>query len=223
MPYIGKAPNFGIRTRYYYTASGSETTLSGADDNGLTLKFTDGQYVDVKLNGVSLVAGTDYNTNTANTISGLAALTAGQIAEIVVFDAFSVANTVPVTGGTYSGAVVYDSDVTYNKALQGNTSTDTTNTGNITLDFDTFQNFVLTFTGNVTFDNPSTEAVGQSGFIVIIQDSTGGRTLSLGTDFETAGGGSVTLTSTASATDMIPYIVVASNRILLGTPLLAFS
>jgi len=223
MPYIGKAPNFGIRTRYYYTASGSETTLSGADDNGLSLKFTDGQYVDVKLNGVSLVAGTDYNTNTANTISGLAALTAGQIAEIVVFDAFSVANTVPVTGGTYSGAVAYDSDVTYNKALQGNTNTDATNTGSVTLDFDTYQNFVLTFTGNVTFANPSTEAVGQSGFIVIIQDGTGGRTLSLGTDYETAGAAGITLSTTASATDIVPYIVSASGRILLGAPQLAFA
>ena len=103
------------------------------------------------------------------------------------------------------------------------TDTDTSNTGNVTLDFATNQNFVLTLTGNTTLVNPSTEVVGQSGFIVLIQDGTGGRTLSLGTDYESAGGAGITLSSAASATDIVPYVVAASNRILLGAPQLAFS
>ena len=104
-----------------------------------------------------------------------------------------------------------------------NTDTDTSNTGSVTLDFGANQNFVLTLTGNTTLANPSTEQVGQSGFIVCIQDGTGSRTLSLGTDYETAGGAGITLTSTASATDIIPYVVAAAGRILLGAPQLAFS
>lgn len=111
----------------------------------------------------------------------------------------------------------------FEKAVIGATDTDTTNTGSVTLDFDANQNFVLTLTGNVTLANPSTEKVGQSGFIVLIQDSTGGRTLSLGTDYETAGGSGITLSSAASATDIVPYVVAASNRILLGAPQLAFA
>ena len=103
------------------------------------------------------------------------------------------------------------------------TDTDTSNTGSVTLDFAANQNFVLTLTGNVTLANPSTEQVGQSGFITFIQDGTGSRTVSLGTDYETAGGAGLTLTSTASATDIVPYVVVASGRILLGTPQLAFA
>jgi len=111
----------------------------------------------------------------------------------------------------------------FEKAVIGKTDTDTTNTGSVTLDFDANQNFVLTLTGNVTLANPSTEKVGQSGFIVLIQDSTGGRTLSLGTDYETAGGSGITLSTAASTTDIVPYVVAASNRILLGTPQLAFA
>ena len=114
-------------------------------------------------------------------------------------------------GGTLTGAA------------QGSTDTDTTNTGSVTLDFSTNQNFVLTLTGNVTLANPTTETVGQSGFITFIQDGTGSRTVGLGTDYETAGGAGLTLTSTASATDIVPYVVVASGRILLGTPQLAFA
>ena len=112
---------------------------------------------------------------------------------------------------------------TFNASVIAKTDTDTSNTGNVTLDFTANQNFVLTLTGNVTLVNPSTETVGQSGFIAFIQDGTGGRTVTLGTDYETAGGAGLSLTSTASATDLVPYVVVAANRILLGTPQLAFS
>lgn len=98
-------------------------------------------------------------------------------------------------GGTIG--VASDADVitiastgvtTFSKAVVGSTDTDTSNTGSVTLDFNTNQNFVLTFTGNVTLANPSTESVGQTGVIICIQDGTGSRTLSLGTDYETVGG-----------------------------------
>ena len=81
----------------------------------------------------------------------------------------------------------------------------------------------VTLTANVTFDAPSNPTTGQYIAIVCIQDGTGSRTVALGTDYETAGAAGLTLTSTASATDLVPYLVVASNRILLGTPQLAFA
>ena len=77
------------------------------------------------------------------------------------------------------------------------TSTVTSNTGSVTLDFSQFQNFILTFTGNVTLANPTTEVIGQSGFIICIQDGTGSE-LSLGTDYETAGGEGITLSTAAN-------------------------
>jgi hypothetical protein len=92
MPYIGKSPTgSGVRQRYHYTATGGETSLSGADDNSKTLKFSDGEYVDVYLNGVLLVQGTDYGVGTANTISSLAALAANDIVEVIVYDIYNVA------------------------------------------------------------------------------------------------------------------------------------
>jgi len=103
------------------------------------------------------------------------------------------------------------------------TDTDTSNTGTVDLNFATNQNFVLTLTGNITSLTASNEVVGQSGFIVFIQDGTGGRTVALHGDYETAAGAGLTLTSTASATDIVPYVVAASSRILLGTPQLAFA
>ena len=128
---------------------------------------------------------------------------------------------------TISTAKLVNNSVTEAKLADinfaGNTLTDTSNSGNITLDFATNQNFVLTLTGNITLVNPTTEAVGQTGVIVFIQDGTGSRTVSLGTDYETAGAAGITLSTAASTTDVVPYIVAASGRILLGTPQLAFA
>jgi hypothetical protein len=103
------------------------------------------------------------------------------------------------------------------------TDTDTSNTGSVTIDFSAHQNFVLTLTGNVTLANPSTESVGQAGVFVFIQDGTGSRTLSLGTDYETVGGAGITLSTAANAVDVVPYFVKASGSIQLGAPQLAFS
>lgn len=120
-----------------------------------------------------------------------------------------------------SGAVDVVGTITAARGV-GDTSTASI-TGSTTLDFSANQNFVLTLTGNVTLANPTTETVGQSGFIAFIQDGTGGRTVSLGTDYETVGGTGLTLSSAASTTDIVPYVVVAANRVVLGSPSLAVS
>ena len=127
------------------------------------------------------------------------------------------------TSDTDAISIASSGVTTFSAAVVGATDTDTSNTGSVTLDFAANQNFVLTFTGNVTLANPSTEAVGQSGIIVCIQDGTGARTLSLGTDYETAGGSGITLSTAASAVDVIPYFVKASNSIQLGAVQKAFS
>jgi hypothetical protein len=121
----------------------------------------------------------------------------------------------PLIGGTFSGTVVGSTDTRSIPALGAAT-------GNITLDFATHQNFILTLTDDVTLVNPTTETIGQSGFIIFIQDSTGGYTVSLGTDYETAAAAGLTISSTADAYDVVPYIVKASGSILLGAPQLAF-
>lgn len=127
------------------------------------------------------------------------------------------------TAASVSGDADIGGSIVIGDSAVAGTDTNTTATGSVTLDFDANQNFVLTLTGNVTLANPTTEQVGQSGFIVFIQDGTGGRTVSLGTEYETAGGSGLTLSSAASTTDVVPYIVVASGRILLGAPQLAFA
>ena len=175
------------------------------------------------LAAVKAFAASDYATAAQGTLATNAlpnaggALT-GAVTTNSTFDGVDVAacNTtanaaLPKAGGTLTGAVV------------GATDTDASNSGTVDLDFTNNTNFVLTLTGNITSLTASNEVAGQSGFIVFIQDGTGSRTVALHGDYETAGGAGLTLTSTASATDIVPYVVAASSRILLGAPQLAFA
>ena len=95
-----------------------------------------------------------------------------------------------------------------------------------TLDFDTYQNYILTLgSGSNTLANPTTEAsnVGQTGVLIFIQPSSGSAgTVSLGTDYETVGAGGLSLSSANSDYDVVPYVIKADNSILLGTPQLNF-
>ena len=82
--------------RYRFTASGGETSKSGLDDNGLTLSYIVGKE-QVYLNGVLLVRTTDYVATNGTSIASLAALTAGDVLEIITFTPFEVANVLSPT------------------------------------------------------------------------------------------------------------------------------
>ena len=111
MPYIGRSEKMGVRTVFHYLASNGTTSISGADVDGKTLTFADGNYIDVYLNGVRLKKGEDFNTSTANTVAGLAALNANDEVNIVVYDAFSIADVVPASsGGSFGGNISLTSD-----------------------------------------------------------------------------------------------------------------
>jgi len=82
--------------RFRFTASGGETSESGLDDNGLTLSYLPG-YEQVYLNGVLLARTSDYNATNGTSITGLAALVAGDILEVITFTAFDLSTAIPNT------------------------------------------------------------------------------------------------------------------------------
>jgi len=91
--------------------------------------------------------------------------------------------------------------------------TSLTDATSITSDFDTAQNFAVTLGGNRTLENPSNIDPGQTGSIFVVQDGTGGRTLSFGSYWKFAGGTAPTLSTTVSAVDRIDYVVYTSTAI----------
>jgi hypothetical protein len=81
--------------RYRYTLSGGETSVSGPDDNGVTLSYLAGKE-QVYLNGVLMVRTQDYTATNGTSITGFSpALAASDVIEIITFTAFDVATAIP--------------------------------------------------------------------------------------------------------------------------------
>lgn len=79
-------------TRWQKVATGGETILSGNDDTGEALSYTPG-FEQVFLNGVLLARDLDYTATNGTTITGLTALTAGYIVEVIAYNNINVGNT----------------------------------------------------------------------------------------------------------------------------------
>jgi hypothetical protein len=88
-----------------------------------------------------------------------------------------------------------------------------TDAATIAVDMATFINAVVTLAGNRAMGNPTNEKPGQAGVIRIVQDGTGNRTLTFGTDWEFAGGVAPVLSNGASSQDLLFYHVIAANRV----------
>ncbi len=100
----------------------------------------------------------------------------------------------------------------YTKAQRG-TPVALTDAATVSINLSQGNNFTLTLGGNRTLGAPSNVTAGQSGVIVVTQDGTGSRTLAYNSIYKFAGGTAPTLTTTASAVDVLAYYVESSSRI----------
>ena len=80
----------GTSARFTYNISGTPTTVSGSDANGNTLGY-DAGFIDVYLNGVKQVNGTDVTVTSGNSVVFASALANGDVVDIVGFGTFNVA------------------------------------------------------------------------------------------------------------------------------------
>jgi hypothetical protein len=108
-------------------------------------------------------------------------------------------------------------DVTqsFTAAQRGTISAIGNTSGTITLDFATANNFSLTLNANATntLANPTNLTAGQSGCIYISQDGSGSKTLAYASNWDFAGGTVPTLSTAASAVDVLVYAVRTTGSI----------
>jgi len=108
MPYIGNQPGTGVRNRFIYTATASQTTFSGADDNSKTLKYADSNYIDVYLNGVCLEPGTDYTASTKTSVVLTQAASLNDTLKVIAYDVASMDDSISkADGGTFEANVTF--------------------------------------------------------------------------------------------------------------------
>jgi len=85
------APDVTSTRRFDYTASAGQTTFTGADDDGSVLGY-EGGFIDVYLNGVRLIDGTDFTATSGDSIILTSPTSAGDILSIVAYGVFDIAN-----------------------------------------------------------------------------------------------------------------------------------
>ena len=106
MSYIGPSIETGFRKRYVYTATAGQTSFSGNDSVGISLTYTDSEYLDVYQNDVLLVPGSDYTATTGTTVVLVTGASADDKVEMISYQAFGVADTVSrADGGAFGGNI----------------------------------------------------------------------------------------------------------------------
>ena len=107
MAYLGVSPSNGVRRVFSYTASAAQTDFTGSSTEGQTLSYKDTTYIDVYQNGV-LLDKSDYTSTNGTTVVLDTAASENDVVVIIVYDVFSVADTVSkADGGTFDGNVTF--------------------------------------------------------------------------------------------------------------------
>jgi len=160
MAYIGVSPSNGVRRVFDYTATAGQTSFSGSDNNSQTLAYTDSAYIDVYQNGILLIPS-DYTATTGTTVVLDTGATVSDTLQIVVYDVFSVADTVSASdGGSFGG----------NLGVGGNLSATGTYTGGGLMT--TGGNIIIPDAGNIGSASDTDAMSISSGGVVTLSQSS---------------------------------------------------
>jgi len=108
-------------------------------------------------------------------------------------------STVTITGGAFlTGSVNVSGPVNSNTVTL-------TDAASIVASFDAGNNFLVTLGGNRTLALPTSAGIGQTGSIRIIQDGTGGRTLSYNSAWQFVSGSAPVMDTSAAAQSVLVY------------------
>lgn len=153
----------GTSNRFTYTVSSSTTTITGNDDSGDSLIY-DAPYIDVYLNGVKMVNGTDVTVTSGTSIvfANPIGTSGTDVVDVVTFGTFNLAsfsigdaNDVSIAGVTDGQVLTYNASSSsfqpgnassaevygFNKNASGQLIITTTNGGADDIDAATFDGF----------------------------------------------------------------------------------
>ena len=216
MAYLGVQPTIGQYRKLDDISSGfnGSTATFNLTVSSQAVSVGSPQQLLISLGGVIQNPGTDYTIST-NTITFTTNPASG-------LDFFGILMGSPLNIGTPGDSTVTSAKLVDDLTLGGRTTVASSlgtvsALGNVstnqTLDFDTANNFSMTLTGNITLNSPSNIAAGQAGIVVITQDGTGSRTMGFNTIWKFPGGTIPTLTTTASAVDVLVWYAESGTRI----------
>ena len=121
MPYLGKqADENGAVINSYEFLQGTDTSTG---TTAFSVPSNAGDHIEVYLNGILIVEGgsNDY-TRTTSTITFASSPSDGDLIKINVIGSITIFDTVPASGGTFSGNVIHTGSITANGGLETDTN-----------------------------------------------------------------------------------------------------
>lgn len=231
VPYTGATTNVNLGANSITVPDVLTTDVQATGSAGVIIKnsggtaqaeFGSGGGTNTTINGTTNIAAAsaDYHQVAGGT---------GTITDTATGSSTNInINLVPKgTGRLQAGGsnipTVSSTDTLTNKTLTNANATAQTLTDGTTVNWDTNSgNFAtLTLGGNRTLAAPTNLKNGGSYVLILKQDATGTRTVTWNAVFKWAGGTAPTLTTTASATDILTFISDGTN--LYGSILKAFA
>ena len=183
-------PNGGIG--YFFTNGTSVNSLNAAGFGAITTTQADAKYV--ALAGTQTITGAKAFTSTV-TIAGAAVMTS----TATFTGSVTIAGAAVMTStATFTGSVVVSAPINVNTVTL-------TDAASIVPSFDSGNTFVVTLGGNRTLAAPTSAGIGQSGSIRVIQDATGGRTLSYNSAYQFVSGSAPTMDTSAGAQSILVF------------------
>ena len=156
----------GVKTNFQYTPTAGQTVFSGADNSSNTMIINQSGLVNVYMNGVRLVQGTDYTVSAANnTITLTTGATTADIIDIEVYGNFTGQSgaAVAITGGSITGTAITATTL----GASGTATLNTFVSSNATLSGGTINNVAIGGTtqaaGNFTDITGSTATLTTAG------------------------------------------------------------
>ena len=178
------------------TASGSGTAITSGEIRQLVCDKVS-VFALTESAGVALLSASNTFTNTNTFASAVGFATSVSATEI--FASAAAFNSITASVGSMGKA-------TFTKQVAG-TPVTLTDAASIALNLTTGTNFIVSLGGNRTLENPSNAAVGQTGQIYVIQDSTGSRTLAFGDAYNFENSQTPVMSTSANSVDLLVYNV----------------
>ena len=225
----GANPAWATPTTGDITGVTAGSGLTGGGTSG-AVTVTVGAGTGITVNASDVQVATTYAGGTS--IASVGTVTAGTWEGTDVGTAHGGTGSSTTSGARTNLGVAIGSDVQAYNADTALTDvaaewTKTQNFNSTELTFDATQDWDLsanqvcfvTLTANTIFDAPSNQVDGGFYSITLIQDGTGSRTASWNSVFHFAGGSAPTLTTTASAVDIMVFRSNGTNMLEVGRQL----
>ena len=223
MAYIGVQPaeaytSFAVQ--HFTTSATTSYTLDNAVANENEIALF--------INNVRQQPGSSYAYTASGTTLTLSAATSASDTMYCVFIGKAVQTVTPASGSV-TGSMIVDGTITSSEISSSSAFDfpvqiyfgEETLTDGATIDWNlqTQQVAKVTLGGNRTLNAPTNQNAGGFYSLLIVQDGTGSRTLSFNSTYKFTGATAPTLTTTASAKDLIVFRSDGTNLLEVGRSL----